>query len=109
MNSELPDTFKDLEIFVPEWALGKFSLRQEKRLRSTMFEIDAFYCALMPRLVEVVEHLNRFPLDQLPEPEQRLLELCLSLANIGNCVALWNAPDQTNAFAAARMEALLDN
>ena len=109
MHSELPLAFKELESFVQEWALPKFSQRQGKRLRSSMTEIQAFYDAMMSRLSDAVEHLNQFPLDKMPLPEQQLLELCRSLANIGNCVALWHAPDQANAFAAARMEALLDD
>lgn len=108
MHSELPLAFRELESFVQEWALPTFSQRQGKRLRSSMTEIQAFYDAMMPRLGDAVEHLNRFLLDKMPLPELQLLELCLSLANIGNCVALWHAPDQANAFAAARMEALLD-
>lgn len=109
MLSELPLAFKELESFVPEWAVPTFSQRQGKRLRSSMTEIQAFYDAIMPRLSEAVEHLNQFPLDKMPLPERQLLELCRSLAHVGNCVALWRAPDQTNAFAAARMEALLDD
>lgn len=109
MDSELPVAFKELEGFVQEWAFPKFSQRQEKRLRSSMADIQAFYDAMMPRLSDAVEHLNRFPLDKMPLPERQLLELCLSLANIGNCVALWHAPDQANAFAAIRMEAMLDD
>ncbi len=109
MPDQLPARFKDLEPYVSAWALPRFSLRQTKRLQSSMREIRDFYEAMMPRLNEVVEHLNNFELDEMPAPEQRLLELCLSLANIGNCVALWHAPDQVNAFAASRMEALLDD
>jgi len=109
MPENLPIGFSDLEPHVAAWALSRFSHRQTKRLQSSMTEIREFYEAMMPRLSAAVEHLNKFSLDQMPPAEQRLLELCLSLANVGNCVALWQAPDQSNAFAASRMEALLDD
>lgn len=108
MDALLPDAFRELESFVPAWALGRYSERTKKRVSSSMGEIRTFYGAMMPRLDEIIEHLNRFPLEDMPKPEQRLLELCLSLAQVGNCVTLWHAPDQQDAFAAARVETLLD-
>lgn len=108
MDAQLPDAFCELEGFVSSWALARYSERTKKRISSSMGDIRAFYNAMMPRLEEIIEHLNGFSLEDMPKPEQRLLELCLSLAQVGNCVTLWHAPDQQDAFAAARVETLLE-
>lgn len=108
MDAQLPDAFRELESFVPSWALGRYSERTKKRISSSMEDIRKFHGAMMPRLEEIIEHLNGFPLGGMPTPEQRLLELCLSLAQVGNCVTLWHAPDQQDAFAATRVETLLE-
>jgi hypothetical protein len=109
MQRPLPVGFEDLSEFVPTWAHASYSQRQNARLASDMKQIRAFYKAMMARLDAIVGHLNEFPIDALPPGEQTLLDLCLSLAQVGNCVTLWHAPDQQDAFDAQRMEALLDN
>ena len=74
----LPKEFKDLEAFVSEWALVTESERVKKRYSSTMEEIKLFYDAMLPQLETILEYLNRFSLDELPEAEKRLLYLTYS-------------------------------
>jgi hypothetical protein len=109
MTMELPQGFEDLSDYAPRWAMGKYSQRQNARLGSDIAEIRDFYDAMMPRFESIVDHLNEYSLDDMPAPQQTLLNMCLSLAQIGNCVALWHAPDQQDAFSAERMEPLLDD
>lgn len=109
MTNQLPAGFESLEPYVDKWALATYSLRQTERLTSNMGDITEFYKAIMPRFDEVLTHLNGFELDEMPSAEQTLMNLSMSLAQIGPCVALWRAPDQENAFAAERMVALLDD
>lgn len=109
MTHQLPAGYEDIQPYADTWALATFSQRQSQRLASSMEDITAFYQAMMPRFDEVLTHLNRFDLNELPEAEQTLMHMSLSLAQIGPCVALWRAPDQENAFDAERMEAILDD
>ena len=88
----LPPAFAGLEAFV-DWSLDSESERLQKRLASTMEDIQAFYSAMLGRIEEALDYLNGFPLDQLPEPEQRLLNMTLSLAEIWVAVELYKQPD----------------
>ena len=93
MNQQLlPSAFAELEPFA-DWALDRESGRLEKRLASSMEEIRAFYSAMLERIEEALDHLNGFPLDELPEPEQRLMNLTLSLAEVWVAVELYKRPD----------------
>lgn len=88
----LPPAFTELEPFA-DWALGSETERLDKRLASPMDEIQAFYSAMLGRIEEALDYLNGFPLDQLPEAEQRLMNMCLSLAEVWVAVELYKRPD----------------
>ena len=88
----LPSTFAELEPFL-DWSLASETERLEKRLASSMDEIQAFYSAMLGRIDEALEHLNGFPLDGMPEPEQRLMNMTLSLAEVWVAVELYKQPD----------------
>ena len=88
----LPSGFPDLEPFA-DWALAGESDRLQKRLASSMEEIQGFYSAMLERVEDALQYLNGFPLDQMPEPEQRLLNMTLSLAEVWVAVELYKQPD----------------
>ena len=93
MNQHLlPSAFAELEPFA-DWSLGSEAERLEKRLASSMEEIKAFYSAMLGRIEEALDYLNGFPLEQLPDPEQRLMNMTLSLAEIWVAVELYKRPD----------------
>jgi hypothetical protein len=84
-DHSLPEGFSDLEPFI-DWALERERGRTEKREASTMDEVRAFYDAVFPRMEEIVAHLDAFPFDALPEKEERLFLLTLSLVEVSNLV-----------------------
>ena len=84
-DHSLPEAFSDLAPFIG-WALERERQRTEKREASTMDEVRAFYDAVFPRMEEIVAHLDVFPLDALPEKEERLFLLTLSLVEVSNLV-----------------------
>lgn len=88
----LPPGFGDLEPFVADWCLDGEPQRYAKRLASTMDEIQAFYDAIFPRAEDAIRHLERFPLDALPEDAHRLLKLLYSLIVISFPVEIWRQP-----------------
>ena len=51
-----------------------------------MDEVRAFYDAVFPRMEEIVAHLDALALDALPEKEERLFLLTLSLVEVSNLV-----------------------
>lgn len=98
----LPDHFQDLEPFVNAWALATSAERQAKRLSSTMADIQSFYDALLPRMSAIIEYLNQFPLDDMPEETRRLFYLTLSFAEVAPAVELFKQPGVVEGFDPAR-------
>ena len=101
-NGLLPNPFKDLEPFASGWALATERERNRKRLSSTMEELRAFYNAVLPRMEAILEYLNQFPPDKMPEEARRLFFLTLSLAEIAPAVELFGQPEVIDGFESSR-------
>ena len=104
----LPEKFKELEVFVSEWALETESERVKKRYSSSMEEINLFYDAMLPRLETLLEHLNQFSLDVLSEREKRLLYLTYSLAEISLSVEIFGEPGVPHGYEPSRYVSTAD-
>lgn len=87
----LPPDFADLAPFA-DWALDTWRERYEKRLASTMDEMQAFYDAMMPRLSEILDYCDTFDLDALPDDARNLLLLTFSLCEASFPVEAWRQP-----------------
>ncbi|MBK3572300.1 hypothetical protein JHN63_00360 [Streptomyces sp. MBT65] len=96
----LPSEFAALEPF-SEWVLESERDRYTKRLASSMEEMQAFYDAAFPLLEQASDHLDKFPLTELPEQERNLLLLLFSLVNVSFPVEVWKqarVPDSGAAY-----------
>jgi hypothetical protein len=91
VNTLLPPEFADLEPFT-DWALSSEQERYAKRLASTMYELQAFYDAALPRLEDAAAYLERLSLTALPADATRLLQLTYSLINVSFPVEAWRQP-----------------
>ncbi|HEU5085576.1 MAG TPA: hypothetical protein VFU14_19710 [Acidimicrobiales bacterium] len=87
----LPAAFADLEPFA-DWALPSEYDRYEKRVNSTMEELQAFYDAAFPRLQDSTDHLKAMSLDGISEEDQNLLWLFCSLVTVSFPVEVWRQP-----------------
>jgi hypothetical protein len=87
----LPAEFADLEPF-SDWAVQSEKARYDKRIASTMDEMQAFYDAFFPRAEEAMAYLEKFPLNDLPEDAYRLLLLLYSLILVSFPVEIWHQP-----------------
>jgi hypothetical protein len=94
----LPERFRDLEEWARAWAIEREIDRTEKRLTSSMPQIEAFYAAVMPRMDEILVYLNDFPLENMPDSEARLLWLTLSLAEIAPAMHFYGQPTVVDGF-----------
>jgi hypothetical protein len=97
----LPEAFADLEPFAATWCLATESERFARRLASSMHEMQEFYDAFFPRVNEAVDYCDKFPLDDLPDDAQRLLELVHSLLMVSMAVEIWRQPrpvDSADAY-----------
>jgi len=102
----LPAEFADLEPFA-DWCLPTEDERYDKRIASTMDELQAFYDAAFPRLPDAMAHLDSLDLENLPSDATHLLWLCYSLINISFPIEVWRqarVPDS----GAASMDAIVE-
>ena len=95
----LPAEFAELEPFA-DWILPAERERYAKRLASTMDEMQAFYDAAFPLLDGANKYLERFGMDDLPDPERNLLLLMMSLVLVSFPVEVWSQPRVPDSGAA---------
>jgi hypothetical protein len=94
----LPEQFSGLEPFAAGgWCLETERDRYKKRIESPMPVLLEFYDAAFPRFREMVDHIDQFPLDDLPEPVRNLLYLVYSLISVSLAVDMWGQPHVIDA------------
>ncbi len=86
-----PPEFADLEPFA-DWSIEKDHDRYQKRLASSIGEMQALYDALVPRAPAAMEYLDQFDLNELPDNAIRLLWLLYSLTTISFAVDIFKQP-----------------
>ena len=91
MPSTLPSEFADLEPFA-EWAVPTERARYDKRVASSMDELQAFYDAAFPRMEDAMAYLDKLDLNALPEDAKRLLWLYCALVTVSFPVEVWRQP-----------------
>ena len=95
-ESLLPEPFENLTPFL-DWALESERARTEKKAESSMEEIRAFYDAMMPRLDELLRHLEDYFGKDLPAPAHRLYLMSLSLVEVSTLVELYKRREAVDA------------
>jgi hypothetical protein len=95
--TRLPPEFVDLEPFAATWCLATESERYERRLASSMDDMQRFYDACFPRLDEAIDYCDRFSLDDLPDDATNLLQLVYSLVMVAMPVEIWRQPRPVNS------------
>jgi len=103
----LPPEFADLEPWAATWCLATEPERWDRRLASSMAELQAFYDASFPRAEEAIAWCDRFPLDDMPADAQRLLQLLHSLLMVSYAVEVWRQPEVVNG-GSARIDRILE-
>jgi hypothetical protein len=106
MPTTLPSDFADLEPFA-EWALPTERARYDRRLASTMDELQAFYDAAFARMDDAMSYLEQFSLDALPADAKRLLWLYCALVTVSFPIEVWRQPRVPDS-GAATFDAVLE-
>jgi hypothetical protein len=96
----LPAEFSDLEPFAETWCLPTEHERFAARVAHSMDELQAFYDAFFPRVDEATEYCDKFPLDDMPEDAERLLQMLYSLIMVSFPVEAWRQPHIPDSGAA---------
>jgi hypothetical protein len=99
-NALLPSEFSDLEPYAARWCLPTERQRFAERMASSMEDMQAFYDAFFPRAEEAIAYCDKFPLDDLPQDAERLLQLLYSLVMVSFPVEVWRQPHVPDAGAA---------
>jgi len=96
----LPPEFSGLEPYAATWCLATEAERWAQRQCSSMDEMQAFYDAFFPRAEQAIVYCERFPLDDMPVPAERLLQLLHSLLMVSYAVEVWKQPEVINGGSA---------
>ena len=93
----LPDGFEALSPFVESWSADSAAGRADCRQSSAEDSRQAFYAAASPLLPDALDYLDRKPLRELNEAEQRLMNLALSFAHLAMAVELHREQEAKHA------------
>jgi hypothetical protein len=58
---------------------------------------------MMPRMEEMLNYLNQYPLDSMPDSARRLFNMTLSLAEVAVAVELFKQPTVVDGFDSRRL------
>jgi hypothetical protein len=86
-----PADFAVLEPYA-DWALPSETDRYNKRLASTMTELQAFYDAAFPVMSSSVDYLKSVPLEGISDEDRNLLWLFSALVTVSFPVEVWHQP-----------------
>ena len=103
-DAMLPGEFADLEKYAAAWSLASQAERHARRVNSPMPDLEDFYQTMLPRMDDIAEYLNRFPLDELGTSAQNLLNLSLSFIEVSLAVELFHEPDDSRGLPHGRYE-----
>ena len=88
----LPEAFSELEPFAAIWCIPDANERYDRRLASSMDELEAFYRAVVERAGEIMDHLRtRDPAD-MDDASTNLMWLMCSLSTVGFAVDVFKQP-----------------
>ena len=99
----LPDGFADLAPFVKDWSLATAFERDAQRGAKSVDERQRFYDAFTPRLSQVLETLDRTPLDQHARAERTLMRMALSYAHVAQSVEVHGPDEAKHARGRSRL------
>jgi len=105
LTDKLPKGFSNLAPYL-DWARSTELSRNEKRWSATLEESQAFYDTMLAHAPAALDYLNQFTLDHISRPEndadRRLLDLCLSLAEVSATVEMYENPQPKYVFPIQR-------
>jgi hypothetical protein len=100
----LPSGFETLEPFVESWAIDGAAKRAHRRLVSSEAQRVAFFNAAKDLLPAGLAYLDRKPLHQFDEKEQRLMNLLLSLCHVAQAVEIQGDAEPGHALVRQHMK-----
>jgi hypothetical protein len=99
-DTMLPAEFADLEPFASAWACATERERYDRRLASTMEELQTFYDAVAPRAQAALDHLDQLDLYDLPDDALNLMRILYSLSTVSFAVDCFKQPKMPDSGSA---------
>ena len=90
-NFPLPKGYEDLQAW-SDWCLADIDARRDRRINSSMEDIDAFYDAVLPHMGDALALLHQTPVDKMDPASENLLNLLLTMAEIAPAVEQFHEP-----------------
>ena len=84
----LPAEFKELEKYLPDWALHSEEERFHKLAITSLPELQAFFETMLPRMDSLITYLSAWPLEQMPDHARHLYDLLLTFAETAHPIEL---------------------
>jgi len=98
MSATRPAQFKALDPHVAQWGLPTLQQRREKRLNSTLLELREFHDAMLPHLEAIIEFMNQFPPDRVPDEHKALGYAALAMCEVDDPVNKWRSVTLSDAL-----------
>jgi hypothetical protein len=108
MSGAFPEDFAALEPFA-EFALPTERARHAAIQTSSLAVVQSFYGTMLPVLPAALDHLNGFPLGDMPAPQRSLLDLCLAMAEAAMAIENYGALNPPYLMPVDRFEPAHDN
>ena len=106
-NLSLPENFKELEVYVPEWSLKTEKERSIKRACTPLEKLKKFQHETIGHIEKIIEYLNTFENDPelLPSDARRLYSLAQMIMEASVPIDLnWKTSDIEDVFPMERMK-----
>jgi len=88
----LPEPFADLERFASTWVLPSANERYQRRLESSMPEMQDFYDSMVARGDAIWAYFDDYGIDDLPEEGVNLLWMLCSLSAVSFAIDVFKQP-----------------
>lgn len=89
MSNHLPAGFESLEFLTDKWLLETENQRHRTRLASTPLELQKVYDTLLPRMEEICDFLDQYPLSDMPWAAHNLMTLALVFMEVSPCIEVF--------------------
>jgi hypothetical protein len=85
-----PD-FSGLQEFIDQFGFAEPHDRLYKRTTTSLTELKRFHDAVDPRLEEIIELLNQYPINDIPEQHMPLAYMALAMCEVDDAVKIWGS------------------
>ena len=85
--------FSELQAFAERWGKASAGERLEQRANAEFVELQDFYDAVSPQLDEIIQYLNQYPVDGIPDADKPLAYMALALCELDDALHVWKQVD----------------